>query len=334
MSESILEWGIQVILALQGLGDWLIGPMNVITFIGNTEFFLLIMPALYWCWDSRLGLRVGIGLLLCAVLNNVLKVAMHDPRPYWFDPEVRLLTSPGTSFGVPSGHSQNAAAVWGIVGAYLRKGWGWAVAVALVFLIGLSRMYLGVHFPTDVFAGWIIGVIWLVLFLCLEGTVSARMKRLSEMKQIAIVFAVSLIILLVGVLVSSSVSASWQQPGEWVRNAAEKHSDTPITPLSIDDLVLSAGVFFGLTGGGILSRQGFDAGGHWAKRLGRYLVGVVGVLILWKGLGALFSLLAADETLLGHALRYVRYGLIGAWVSALGPMVFIRLGLAEEKGKD
>jgi membrane-associated phospholipid phosphatase len=334
MPESVLEWGVTLILALQGLGDWLIAPMNVITFLGNTEFYLLVMPALYWCWDSRLGLRVGIDLLLSAVLNSVLKMSMHDPRPYWFDPRVRLLSSPGTSFGIPSGHSQNAAVIWGVVGAYLRRGWGWTVAVALIFLIGLSRIYLGEHFPTDVFAGWAIGIIALVLFLRLESTVSVWVGGLSKAKQVLISFVISLIILLVGVLVSSSVNAVWQLPGEWLRNAAEKHPDTPLNPLSIDDVVLSAGVFFGLAGGAALFQRGFDAGGHWAKRLGRYLVGALGVLVLWRGVSALFSLLADEGTFLGHALRYVRYGLIGAWVSALGPLVFVRLRLAEGRRED
>jgi membrane-associated phospholipid phosphatase len=331
MPASILEWGVSLILALQGLGDWLIGPMNVITFMGNTEFYLLIMPALYWCWDSRLGFRIAIGLLLSGWLNSILKIAMHDPRPYWYDPQVRLLGGAETSFGLPSGHSQNAAVIWGIVGAHLRRSWGWVVTVALILVIGLSRTYLGVHFPTDVFIGWILGAILLLLFLRLEGAVSARMKRLGTTTQIAILFAISLIAIAIGVLGSSGVGAIWQLPDEWVHNTVAVHPDEPLTPLSIDNVVLSASVFFGLTGGVILYRRGFDTRGHWTKRLGRYLVGVVGVLILWKGLEALFSLLAADGTLLGHVLRYIRYGLIGAWISALGPMVFVRLGLAEEK---
>ena len=64
MPNSILEWGIALILSLQGLGDWLVTPMNFFTFTGTPEFYLLIMPVIYWCWDSRLGLRVGIIFLL------------------------------------------------------------------------------------------------------------------------------------------------------------------------------------------------------------------------------------------------------------------------------
>jgi hypothetical protein len=96
-------------------------------------------------------------------------------------------------------------------------------------------------------------------------------------------------------------------------------------------LVSSAGALFGIAAGAIWfnTRYGFEAAGSWPKRLGRYLVGVVGVLILWQGLGAAFDLLAADETLAGYLLRYIRYSLIGGWISAFGPLVFIRLGLVE-----
>ena len=52
MPESVLEWGIAFILTLQGLGDWLIGPMNIFTFTGNAEFYLLILP-----------LSIGVGIV-------------------------------------------------------------------------------------------------------------------------------------------------------------------------------------------------------------------------------------------------------------------------------
>lgn len=332
MPESVLEWGIAFILTLQGLGDWLIGPMNIFTLTGNQEFYLLILPIIYWSWDRRLGLRVAIIFLLGLAVNLLLKVAFHDPRPYWADPRVRLLTNPELSFGIPSGHSQNAIAIWGMLALYLARGWAWTTAVLLIFGIGLSRMYLGVHFPTDVFAGWALGIIGLLLILRLEKPVMARLSKLSETVQVALVFAVSLAIILMGGLLISGVSDNWQLPAEWVRNAAAQAPDQPIDPFSLDDIIVSAGTLFGLVGGAILlyNRLDFDAGGRWAGRAGRFLIGAVGVLFLWRGLGAAFDLVAADDTLPGYILRYIRYSLIGLWISAAAPLVFIRLGLAEK----
>ncbi len=330
MPESILDWGIAVILTLQGWGNWLIGPMNIFTFTGNIEFYLLILPIVYWCWDSRLGLRVAIIFLLGLAVNLIIKLAIHDPRPYWVDPQVRLLTRPESSFGIPSGHSQNAVAIWGMLILYLAKGWAWTAGLLLIFFIGLSRMYLGVHFPTDVFAGWALGILGVLLFLRLERPVLSYRNKLNESLQVAIIFVVSLAIILIGGVIINSVSSNWQIPVEWVQNAAAQAPDHPIDPLSMNDIVVSAATLFGFVSGAILlhNRLNFDAGGHWTRRAGRFLIGVVGVLILWQGLGAVFDLAAADETWLGYSLRYIRYSLIGFWISALSPLVFIKLGLA------
>jgi hypothetical protein len=272
-------------------------------------------------------------LLLGLAINLLLKAAIHDPRPYWIDTRVRLLAGPESTFGIPSGHSQNAVAIWGMLAVYLWKGWAWAAAIALILLIGFSRMYLGVHFPTDVFAGWALGIITLLLALSLEKPVLRRLMKLNEYVQVTIILAVSLAIILTGVLIITSINASWQTPVEWVQNAALQAPNFAIAPLSLDDIIVSASAFFGFIGGAIMirSRLNFDAGGDWPHRLGRYLVGAVGVLILWQGLGYLSDLVAIDESLLGYILRFIRYTLIGVWMSALAPLVFVRLGLTSKK---
>jgi membrane-associated phospholipid phosphatase len=330
MPESILEWGIALILLLQSLGDWLVGPMNLFTFTGNIEFYLLILPAIYWSWDTRLGLRVAIIFLLGLAINLITKVLFHDPRPYWFEPEVRLLTGTESSFGIPSGHAQNSVMIWGMLAVYLRKTWAWLGAVILIFFIGFSRIYLGVHFPTDVLTGWIMGIIALILFLQLEASVSTQFNKLGQISQVAIIFGISLLLILIGALLINQVSASWRLPAEWIQNAAADAPDEPIAPFSIQDLIITTSTFFGFIAGAILfkARLSFNAGGSWGKRLGRYLVGAVGVFILWQGLGALFDLVAVDESMPGYILRYIRYTLIGGWISALAPWLFLKMKLA------
>ena len=333
MSDSVLDWGIALILSLQNLGDWLIGPMNLVTFTGNIPFFLLILPAIYWGYDQRLGVRVAIILMLSAGLNLILKLALHEPRPYWVDPRVRLLTDPSGSFGLPSGHAQNGVALWGILAAHGQKNWGWAAAIVLIGLVGFSRMFLGVHYPTDVFAGWLIGLAILILFLRFEKPVISWLTRFDPAQQIGGLFAVSLLLILGGAFIATSVTSGWQLPAHWVETASLSAAEEPIRPLSLEELIISASVLFGLGSGVIVlnARGGFDPGGPWFKRVGRYVVGVIGVVILWRGLGILFDQIAIDETLLGYILRYIRFGLIGFWVSAVGPIVFTRLGLVESE---
>ncbi|MBN1146744.1 MAG: phosphatase PAP2 family protein [Anaerolineales bacterium] len=329
--ETIFELGVQIVLFLQGLGDWLAGPMELITSLGYEQFYLFIAPAIFWCLDVNLGLRMGLYLMTSASLNNIFKLAFHGPRPYWYDPKVVAHTLE-TSFGAPSGHSQNAVVVWGTLAAWFRERWAWAGALALIFLIGVSRLFLGVHFPHDVLLGWLIGALLLWLLLTYEGRLLAWFKRYDPARQILVALGASLALILVGALARAGL-AGWRMPAAWLQNAlaVAPGGDAP-EPLALSGLISNAGTFFGLAWGGILlkARGGFDARGPARQRLARFLIGLAGVLILWYGLGEIFP---RGEALLPFALRYLRYTLIGLWIAALAPYLFIRLGLAHPESK-
>ena len=74
----------------------------------------------------------------------------------------------------------------------------------------------------------------------------------------------------------------------------------------------------------------FQAQGSWIQKLGRYLVGIFGVLIAMYGLDFLFGLIASDETVLGYVLRYLRYGTTTFWAMFGAPWVFLKLNLAKQ----
>ena len=326
MIENLPDLGMQIVLFMQGLGDWLIFPMRFFSFLGEEEFFLLVMPAFLWCISMALGLRIGLILLLADNLRIILKLALHTPRPFWVSAQVRALAFE-SSFGLPSGHATNAAAVWGLLAAYLRRPLALAILGLVIFLIGLSRVYLGVHFLGDVLAGWVAGFLLLWLFLRFETPVLAWLTRLSLWMRRMAAFTLSFAFVLAGALVRYSLG-DWQMPAEWIENAAAaSHQILETGPLSLSGLMTSAGALFGLAAGAIWlsSRQGFDAGGTWGRRLLRYPIGLAGVILLWYGLGAI---LPRGEFWLAYALRYMRYFLVGFWISGLAPQLFIRLGLA------
>ena len=149
--DAILQWGISLVLALQNIGG-LEGVMQFFTFLGSEEFFLLVLPLVYWCVDAAVGARGAVVLVASVALNGLLKLVFHLPRPYWIDRRVQAMASE-TSYGLPSGHAQNAAALWSFLAAQMKRQWAWAVALALIFFISLSRLYLGVHFLTDSLGG-------------------------------------------------------------------------------------------------------------------------------------------------------------------------------------
>jgi membrane-associated phospholipid phosphatase len=326
MNEFFFETGLEIVFFVQRtFGEWIGTPSRLISFLGDEEFYLLILPLIYWSIHSALGLRVGFILLVSNGLNGIFKLLFSTPRPFFYSSEVRPLTFE-SSYGVPSGHAQNATAVWGVIAAFLARAWVWIILVLLIILIGLSRIAVGVHFPIDVVAGWIVGFILLWLVLRLEKPVLTWLGNQAVVMRLLAALAVSLIIIVLG-LTARSLSIE-EVPTTWIANAAVAFPDEPpINPLSLDGFFTSAGTLFGLASGAILLQaySGFDVRGPWWKRLARYPIGLVGVILLYFGLSAIFP--RGDDTL-AYSLRYLRYFLVGIWVSAGAPLTFFFLRLA------
>jgi undecaprenyl-diphosphatase len=149
---------------------WLQIMFRDITPLGGYAVVILISLAvigyllMYGKRGAALWVLVSVGG--GAALSNLLKFAIERPRP---DLVARLVEVNTTSF--PSGHATLAAVTYLTLGALLSrveaqrraKIYVLTVAVALTFLIGVSRVYLGVHWPTDVLAGWCIGAAWAML---------------------------------------------------------------------------------------------------------------------------------------------------------------------------
>jgi membrane-associated phospholipid phosphatase len=322
--SAIYDLGVQLVVAIQGWGGWLKLPMDIISFLGTEYFFLLLLPILYWCVDNSLGVRIGFILMVNLSLNAALKLALHMPRPYWYSTDVKSFATE-TSFGAPSGHSENAMVIWGTLAAWMKKWWGWLIAALLVVLTGISRMYLGVHFPHDVLIGWLAGGLLVWLTVRFWDPVAAWAKKLSLGGQILAAFAASLVLILMPLIPYLWLKlTNWQPDPAWASYATEA--------VSLSGAFTSAGAFFGLLAGlAWLSRHGgFKTSGVWWKLILRFLVGVVGMLVFYLGLDILFGLIAPDaEAALPFILRFVRYTIIGAWVSAGAPWLFIRMKLAE-----
>lgn len=330
MVKAAYDSGINIIIFLQSLGNGLSTPMQFFTFLGQEEFYILLMPILYWSVNVVLGLRVGILLMLSNGFVSVLQLAFHSPRPFWYSSQVRALTEE-MYFGMPSGHAMNAVSVWGLIAVSMRRTWSLVLLILLIFLIGFSRVVLGVHFPIDVVAGWLFGMLLLWLFLLLEAPILAWFSRHSLATQVLIAFSVSLAYILVAALIKMSL-ADFQFPAGWVENATVNLQGL-FDPFSLARIITTGGVLFGFASGAfwLYGRGGYEASGSVRDRLLRYPVGLVGVLILWYGLGLVFP---EGEYLGAYVLRYIRYFLIGIWVTALAPILFIRLGLAGERTMD
>jgi hypothetical protein len=143
---------------------------------------------------------------------------------------------------------------------------------------------------------------------------------------ITFVFSLGLVVLALLALLSLS---GWSIPADWTANARLAFPKDPeITPLSLHNILTAPGAFFGLAAGWIwLSLQGgFSAQGDGWKLVLRYCLGLIGVLVLYMGLGVIFP---ETETIISYALRYIRYALVGFWISGLAPWIFVKLKIAD-----
>jgi membrane-associated phospholipid phosphatase len=325
----LMNTGIRVIVLLQGAG-WLEAPMRFLTFLGYADFYFLVLPALYWCIDARLGIRMGLVLFASIMLNELGKLALNEPRPYWVSAQVKALAAEPT-FGIPSGHAQNAVAIWGMLAARVRRRAVWVGAIVLVFLISVSRMYLGVHFPQDIVVGWLIGAAVLGAFLALWNPVGRSIAAQGWGRLSLVLLAICSVFLLAEALMVNALSTH-ATPADWVVNAARAGGPT-VPDISMQPMVTYAGAFLGFTLGlrWMRRRGGFAPLGSIGRRIVCYVVGVAGVLFLYIGLKAV---LPSGEDWLGSMLRFVRYGALGLWIAAGAPALFLRFGLMPAPAED
>jgi membrane-associated phospholipid phosphatase len=299
--QEVWRWGADLILVIQAVHTPALDVFfNIITLLGSEEFYLLLLPLLYWCVDKRLAQRLAYLFLLSVYSNVALKSLFRHPRPFQYDSQVlKLSVEPARDlgYGLPSGHSQAAITVWGYLVVQARRRWIRALGVALMILIPFSRIYLGVHFPTDVLVGLLIGVIWLGLFLWIEPRLEPWLARQSIGVQVGLVAAVPLILLVL-------------------------HSSK--------DAAAAMGTLIGLGMGIVIEGRAvcFSTDGALWQRTIRFFVGIVAVVALREGLKLVFP--GEGETLY-VLFRVIRYSAVGLWVALIGPWVFQRVGLANTR---
>ena len=132
-----------------------------ISLAGYPTFLILFISFGYYYWSPSRFSRVAMLLFISGLINAFLKDFYQDPRP-----AIELMLDPkvGTSYGWPSGHSQIAVTLWGLLAYELKDKWVSIGAVTLILLIAFSRMYLGVHDLGDVIAGLGIGALILLIW--------------------------------------------------------------------------------------------------------------------------------------------------------------------------
>jgi membrane-associated phospholipid phosphatase len=158
---------------LPGLGDIFL----IISQFGSEIIIIGLLLTLYWAVNKREWILATYLLVFALLINYWLKIIIAKDRPpvsNWY---------PGAdapNYSTPSGHSQFSATLYGWFAARIKKIWVAFLAVIITFLVGISRVYLGVHYLGDVLLGWGIGIITVIAFVYLEKPIREFLSRYNQ----------------------------------------------------------------------------------------------------------------------------------------------------------
>lgn len=168
--------------------------MLAVTVLGEETAFLVLALIVFWCVDKKRGYYLMSVGFLGTMINQALKLCFRIPRPWVRDPSFTILEQAragATGYSFPSGHTQSAVGTFGSIAASSQRRWVKWVCVFLAILVGISRMYVGVHTPWDVLVSACVATI---LVFTLKN---AALKQENGMKYLlAGMFAASVALLL------------------------------------------------------------------------------------------------------------------------------------------
>lgn len=279
------------------------------TVMGEELVLISFSVFIFWCVDKKKGFGIVMSIVNSLCVMGIAKAIVRFPRP-WTVIEglatVRQQTATGYSF--PSGHTTGAAAAYSATAVAFRKRWISIICAALILLVGISRMYLCVHWPLDVVGGVMIGCGMTFMFISVFRTAYDDKKRCCKIL-IWLGVAATLASLVMSILVLAGV----------------------LDPIAFEDLSITFAIYGGMAFGLSIERKVFDfrvEKGNWGIKLLRYAFGMIIIVLLLVLLKKALVVMGIYNI----ATRSLRYFCIGMW-ACVYPILGRSMGLFKG-GKD
>ncbi len=277
-------------------------------FLGLTQFgeetlLIIVMCAMLWCINKRSGYKLGIMFFFASAIVLGLKVTFAIQRPWILNDKlvpVEGSIKAATGYSFPSGHTQNAVSLWGGLALILRKRWAYLVATIIILLVGISRMYIGVHTPGDVFVSMLVGACSLLI-------IDILLKKASSEHQFMMI--VTPIIIIVSILLMAFSVLKPYPEGHEIEMVA--------------DIFKGAGTAIAFFIGSLLERKycKLNERAPLLWQLVKLIAGVGGMLLIKGVFKELFEMMGLELL----SASFIRYFLIGIWVSFVYPLIIVKV---------
>lgn len=334
--HAVHQWGIEVIRTVQNFSTPFLNEIMKIFTDASTYGFVVFIIGLYlWCIDYKKGLHLAYGAAFTSGLNGGIKRILKIPRPFTHASEIMLKSIGG--FSTPSGHSSISAFIYPAVLFYkpfrenLSKDSQSAkpqksgtasgklkieAAIILPLLVGFSRVYLGVHYPTDVLLGWGLGAFIFLSMMFFLPAIEAKLSTLNRTDE------------------GDAQNIKFKKTAS-IRFTLAAFFSFILIFISREK-VTEAGAILGLAFGNIRifenSKYSFDASkGSFLQKFLRFIIGSALSCIPI----VIFYLLKIDSSYAQYRLyRFLEFFMIGLIASGLAPIIFCLLKISGEDNAD
>ncbi|TFF67404.1 phosphatase PAP2 family protein [Candidatus Thorarchaeota archaeon] len=282
-------------LAFRDALPWAGELFRLITELGSETFYVVVVLVGYWAYKKRASVILLGALLISLVANYWLKYVIGNPRPdpsYWYE------GMEASNYSTPSGHAQNSATVFGWAGTKSKNAVLLVISIVIAVLIGLSRVYLGVHYLGDILIGWAVGFGIVAILYYAEEPIRSALSRYRTEYIYGAIFLSALAVL--------SISSFLPQPPG-------------------DNFGALAGLTMGVAIAFPLEQKyvGFTVDAPKGEKWRLVLRIVIGLALAMVALLGLSPVLPTSNLW----LRAIRYGLVAVLGGLVWPAIFTKVGL-------